>query len=199
MNLHDTYDLLLHSANRDTIMNTRTTLVLMAAVALTLLTASPADAQTQLLRQVIGSGATAAIGPQHAIAGTIGQTIIGRSTSSTHTGYLGFWYTYPNPNNPNAVREEYSSAVAGLAASMRVAPNPVVENATITVSLPTNGQVNLSLYSSVGEHRMTLIDGQRFRGTTTVQIPATDLESGYYTLVLQTSTGRVTSSLRVVK
>jgi hypothetical protein len=179
----------------------KTTLLsrLTIAAIVALMLAPAAHAQTQLIRQVIGSGATAAIGPQHAIAGTIGQTIIGRSTSSTHTGYLGFWYTYPNPNNPLAVREEYSTGLTGAAAAVRVAPNPVVDVATVNVTLPTSGKVVLELYDGLGQQRLELIDGHREAGTLTVQLPARDLESGDYLLVLIAGGTRSASPLRIVR
>ena len=98
-------------------MNSRHGRVLLTLALLALALAPAARGQTQIIRQVIGSGASAMAG-DHLLAGTIGQTIIGRSSSSSHIGYLGFWFTYPNPNNPNAVREEYSNAVTGMAASV---------------------------------------------------------------------------------
>jgi hypothetical protein len=165
-----------------------------AALALTLVVSAEAQ---QIIRQVIGSGATAAIGPQHAIAGTIGQTIIGPVASSSHRAWLGFWYVYPNPNNPLAIREEFS-AVTG-AAAVRVAPNPVVDVATISVTLPSSGRVTLALYDGLGQQRVELIDGHREAGTITVQLPSRDLESGDYLLVLITGGTRSASPLRVIK
>ena len=94
-----------------------------------------AQAQVQLLRHVIASGAVASASPQNLLVGTIGQTIIGRSASSSHVGFLGFWYTYPFPANPNAVREEYSPGINGASAAVRVYPNPVVDVATVTLAL----------------------------------------------------------------
>ena len=159
---------------------------------------APQLSAQQIIRQVIGSGATAAIGPQHAIAGTIGQTIIGPVASSSHRAYLGFWYVYPNPNNPLSVREEYASAVTG-AASVRVAPNPVVDVATISLTLPASGMVRLSVYDGLGQQRVALIDGHREAGTITVQLPARELESGDYLLVLVAGTSRTAAPLRIVK
>jgi hypothetical protein len=169
------------------------------ALAMLALCATGVKAQTQLLRQVIGSGATAAIGGQNAIAGTIGQTIIGRSTSSSNIGYLGFWYTYPNPNNPNSVREEYTSAVTGATASLRVAPNPAVDVASVTITLPTSGTIDLALYDGIGQRRLQLVDGFREAGTLTLQIPAREFESGDYLLVLLAAGTRSASPLRIIK
>lgn len=161
--------------------------------------APTASAQTQLLRHVIASGAVASASPTNIMVGTIGQTIIGRSASSSHVGFLGFWYTYPRQVGPGAVREEYSNAVTGASAAVRVAPNPVVDVANVTVSLPRGGDVHLALYDGLGQERMRLIDGTRPAGTTTVQIPARDLESGDYLLVLVIGGERSATPLRVIK
>lgn len=179
-------------------MNNRLRYVHLLVIAMTLVLCAPLCAQVRLIRQVVASGGTAAIGPNGAIAGTIGQTIIGPATSSSHAGFLGFWYTYPRPGVGGA-REEHNNAVTGVTARLMVAPNPVVNQATITVTLPASGDVVLKLYSAVGEERMTLIDGYRFSGTTTVQLPATELESGSYTLVLQTGTTRTSVPMRVLQ
>ena len=178
-------------------MNSRHGRVILALALMALLFAPSVQAQT-IIRQVIGSGASAMAG-DHLLAGTIGQTIIGRSTSSTHVGYLGFWYTYPNPLNPLSVREEYSPAVTGASASVRVAPNPVVDMATVTVTLPSSGTVNLTVYDGLGQQRLSLVDGYREAGTMTVQLPARDLESGDYLLVLIASGSRSASPMRVIK
>ena len=177
-------------------MNIPIARMLVTACALAFMLSSHASAQVQILRQVIGSGATAAAGPSGAIAATVGQTIIGPATSSTHAGYLGFWYTYPRQTSS---AEEYSSAVTGRSASLRVVPNPVADNATIVVGLPAGAEVTLKLYSAIGDERATLIEGYRFAGSTTVRISAHELESGHYTLVLQTPTGRVSTPLQVVR
>jgi hypothetical protein len=179
-------------------MNSRHGRVLLTLAVLALVLAPAARGQTQIIRQVIGSGASAMAG-DHLLAGTIGQTIIGRSSSSSNVGYLGFWFTYPNPNNPNAVREEYSGAVTGMAARVKVAPNPVVDVATVNVALPTSGMVTLAVYDGLGQQRLELINGWREAGTVTVQLPARQLESGDYLLVLIAGGQRSASPMRVIK
>jgi hypothetical protein len=179
-------------------MNRRTLRAILVACAAMVLAPS-AHAQVQLLRSVIGSGATAAIGANAAIAGTIGQTIIGRSTSSSHVGFLGFSYTYAYSTGFGAVQEDHYWIMTGASASLQIAPNPVVDNATVTVMLPTTGAVSLKLYNALGQERLTLIDGQRNSGTTTVRLPAADLESGEYTLVLSSGGKRTSSAMRVIK
>ena len=180
-------------------MNRNTIRCSLVAVLLGLALSPAARAQTTIIRQVIGSGAAAMAGPNHLLAGTIGQTIIDRSTSSSHVGYLGFWYTYPRPDTATSVREEYTTAVTGAAASVRVAPNPVVETATVTVRLPASGTVQLAVYDGLGQRRLQLIDDWREAGTISVQLPARDLESGDYLLVLIANGSRSAAPMRVIK
>ena len=178
----------------------RRTLLLPILLAFAAPTLAPdAYGQTQLLRQVIGSGAVAAASPQHIVAGTIGQTIIGPATSSSHAAFLGFWYTYPNPGNPNAVREEYVRAVTGRDAAVRVAPNPAVDVTTLTLALPVGGDVDLRVFDGLGQERIVLLDGHREAGTTTLQLPVRDLESGDYLIVLRTGGVRSATPLRVIR
>ena len=155
-----------------------------------------ARAQPQIIRQVVGSGAVAAASPTHAIAGTIGQTIIDRSTSSTHSALLGFWYTYPF-GSTTSVRDEYVST--GTSASLRVAPNPVVANAIISLTLPNAGDVELALFDTRGSERLRLIDGWRESGTSNIELAARDLESGDYVLVLVAGGRRSATTIRVIK
>jgi hypothetical protein len=156
-----------------------------------------AEAQTVLFRQVIGSGATAASSPEHLLLGTIGQTIIGRVTSSTHTGALGFWYTYPHAYT-TSVREEYIANSFGSAGAIQVAPNPVVDETRISVTIPAAGDVTLKVYDNLGRERLTLIDGSRPAGTIALQLNARNLPTGDYVLVLFTGGARSVAPLRVL-
>ena len=173
-------------------------LVALALVLTAYAIAPAARGQTRLIRQVIGSGAVAGISPTHIVAGTIGQTIIGRSTSSTHTGSLGFWYTYPMPSQPGG-SEVYLGGVTGAASTVRVAPNPVIDVASINVMLARSGDVKLALYDGLGQERMRLIDAWRSAGTTSIQLPVRELESGEYLLVLLTNGERSVTAMRVIK
>jgi hypothetical protein len=173
---------------------------LFAVACLALLVAPVARGQTTLQKHVIASGATLSAdqGGNVAMVGTIGQVVIGRSSSSTHTGAFGFWYTFPT-DPTNSVEENYSGGVTGVSASLNVAPNPVTDFAEVRINLPTNGHVSLKIYDAVGREHQTLIDDRREAGTITVRLTTETLASGNYTVVLVANGAQRTTALRVIK
>ena len=152
-------------------------------------------AQPTVIRHVVSSGAVAATSPTHSIAGTIGQTIIGRSTSSTHAASLGFWYTYPF-SSTTGIDDDVAT---GATAVIRVAPNPVSASASIIVALPHAGSVRLSLFDNLGRERLRLLDERRETGAFTLELSARDLESGEYLVVLDLDGRRTATPLHVIK
>jgi hypothetical protein len=131
------------------------------------------------------------------MAGTIGQPLIGRSTSSSGSGAFGFWYTFPT--GVLGVDEQYSSGVTGVSATLQVAPNPVTDFAEIRVGLPVGGHVTLRIFDAVGREHQTLIDDRREAGTLTFRLTTETLASGNYTVVLVANGAQRTTALRVIK
>src|SRR5512133_2839907 len=153
-----------------------------------------ARAQTRLIRQVIGSGAALATGTNSRMMGTVGQTIIGRVTSSSNVGMLGFWYTYPYAGTTGI--ESHADVAAN--ASLQVSPNPASDQAAIRIGLPTGGHVALLVYDGLGRQRLELLREQLPAGVTTLPLECSQLASGDYTLVLMQGPMRLTVPLRVV-
>ena len=89
--------------------------------------------------------------------------------------------------------------MTGAGASVRVSPNPVVDAATVSVALPSSGEIQLAVYDGLGRQRMELASGFREAGTLTVQLPARELESGDYLLVLIANGTRSAAQMRVIK
>lgn len=157
-----------------------------------------ARAQTRLIRQVIGSGATAAASASNRLGGTIGQTIIGRVSSSSGTGRLGFWYTYQTAG-PGGVDQEQQGAVTGSTASLRVSPNPATDRASLAIRLTEGGVAEVLLYSGLGSELLRLFQGRLETGTTSLLLPINELASGNYLIVLVQGSTRVAAPLSVVK
>src|SRR2546423_9092846 len=105
-------------------MNERTWQRLLAVLCFALLLSPVARGQTQLKKYVVGSGATGAAGGNVVMAGTIGQTIIGRDSNSTLNGSLGFWYTLTKTSDG---RGEYTAQTGADLASLQLAPYPVTD------------------------------------------------------------------------
>jgi hypothetical protein len=73
-----------------------------------------------------------------------------------------------------------------------VTPNPVVANGSVSFTLAQSGDVQLVLVNTAGEEVATVANAAFAAGTHTVQLNATQLASGSYTLILR-SNGMVTS------
>ena len=126
----------------------------MLAAATLLLAASAGSAQIRLVSSVIGAGGGTAAGPGRAMAGTVGQGIVGPTTAPALTAWQGFWYAAPPPA-PAAVPSE-SDAMAG---ALRVTPNPIATEGLIQTELPRSGRASLILFDALGRQVMTLADG----------------------------------------
>lgn len=63
-------------------------------------------------------------------------------------------------------------------------PNPFNPSTQITYSLPTSGEVKLSVYNLLGQEAATLVDGDQSIGQHTVTFDASHLASGTYLYVL---------------
>ncbi len=167
-----------------------------ALLVLWLVMTAAASAQL-VVRDVIASGPTAAIGTNVALVGTIGQTLIGAASAGTTAGGFGFWYSISAPE-PGAVREERLDG-ASAAASLRCSPNPFSTQTEIRMTIPSRGHVVLSLFDAAGRLVETLIDGDREAGTIAVQLGAEDLASGSYTVQLRSGNTHQAIRLSVVK
>lgn len=72
------------------------------------------------------------------------------------------------------------SAAVPAAYDLASAPNPWNPSTTITFALPVGGQVDLSLYNTVGQRVASLVQGDRAAGTYAVQLHGDELASGLY-------------------
>jgi len=82
-------------------------------------------------------------------------------------------------------------------------PNPLVSGTTFTLSLPSEGQVNLSVFDVRGRRVATLVDGTRPSGDSDAVWSGTDgrggrLPSGVYLLRLETEAGVTTRKLALL-
>ncbi len=74
-------------------------------------------------------------------------------------------------------------------------PNPFNPNTTLTFTLPTAGDVNLTVFDALGRHVATVVEGYRGAGTHHVGFNASGLVSGSYLAVLRS--GRNVASIRM--
>lgn len=157
------------------------------------------SAQVVTTSSVMGNGATASAGGGLVALGTIGQSVIGPTEDPSVDAWQGFWYT-ALPQSQTGVKEIHTtgSSEGGVALHQNT-PNPFSSWTEMQLELPRSSRVTLKVYDAVGREVRTLIDGEREAGTISVQMNATDLESGRYTARLIADGVSRTITMIVVK
>jgi hypothetical protein len=78
-------------------------------------------------------------------------------------------------------------------------PNPFNPSTSIEFSLPQAGKINLSIYNSIGQRVITLVDGYRSAGTYKVNLNAENLASGWYVYQLITKSSTISRKMLLIK
>jgi hypothetical protein len=144
-----------------------------------LLLGSPAlcPAQAELGPWVFAGGGGLMSNGTYAAAGTIGQSVIGRSVGATYAASAGFWgdggvIVEVEESVPTGVPEEF--------ALRQNYPNPFNPSTQIAYQIPAASHVRLALYDLLGREVTLLVDEQKAAGRYTVQLNAAGLASGPY-------------------
>ncbi|MCC7438620.1 MAG: T9SS type A sorting domain-containing protein [Armatimonadetes bacterium] len=168
------------------------------AVALLLIAASGARAQTSIGSYVFGNGATRATGGGMVLNGTLGQAVIGPAQNKAVAAYQGFWYTMPLQKQSSGI--EHEGAVAGESVMLgQNVPNPFSISTEITIQLPTSTVATLRLYDALGREVKTLLEGEQPAGTLRIAVDGAELPAGRYLARLTTSTTQHAITMIVVK
>ncbi|MBI5646507.1 MAG: T9SS type A sorting domain-containing protein [Ignavibacteriae bacterium] len=139
--------------------------------------ASPATAQTRLLRAVISSGAAAAGNGTTRLAGSVGQTLAGPTSSATERANFGFW---PGLSGVPLAVERVDAVPASLTLGQNF-PNPARGRTRITFSLDVPRSVRVVLYDESGREVMRLADGFFSAGSYSADLDVGTLSTGVYT------------------
>lgn len=83
--------------------------------------------------------------------------------------------------------------------ALRVAPNPIADNAFVEMSLVEDGPVSLRLLNNNGEQVLTIINQEVQHGLWQIEFPVNQLPSGVYYLHLLTRTQSITAPVYVVQ
>jgi hypothetical protein len=78
---------------------------------------------------------------------------------------------------------------------LQIAPNPFAGATAITYSLPTAGEVSLTLYNLTGQFVRVLVSGSHPAGAATLRLRTSDLSRGVYLLKLKTCDREITEKL----
>lgn len=166
--------------------------ILLSVAAAGLLMATGAQAQVQIQRQVLGSGATVATGNVVMLA-TLGQPVIGRVENPSNIVWQGFWTPLPRPAGVAVVR----SSDAGRLQIVGVNPASVETDVTVTLSRAGNG--SLLLVDALGRVVRPIVEGRIESGRTQHHLDVSDLPQGRYSLVLDVENERSTTQLVIVR
>ncbi len=145
---------------------------------------------------VVASGGGKASSTNYVQTGTVGQTAIGLTTSSSYTHVIGFWYigtVWPTTGlaDPSAVPVRFWLG--------HNYPNPFNPSTTLDYSLPELSHVSIKLYDVNGRDVMTIVDEQKHAGFHKVKLHASDLSSGIYFCRMVTSDFVQTKTVVLVK
>jgi hypothetical protein len=168
---------------------------LMGVASLCLIAAPSAFGQETIPRHVLASGGTSASTVGISVQGTVGQSIIGRVSSSSATGALGFWHVL-TPYSPSSVRDGSSAVTGADIATIQVYPHPVTTSSHVRLSVPSGRDVSLRLYDALGRVRRSLLSDER-PDASPILLSADGLEAGTYTLVLVVDGHQHTKTIQV--
>ncbi|GAH14981.1 unnamed protein product, partial [marine sediment metagenome] len=94
--------------------------------------------------------------------------------------------------------EEMSSSEP-LKPSITVNPNPIIRYGCVSFSLLQSGSVSIKLYNTVGQLVKEIFNGHKPAGNYTIDLSTNGLSQGTYFLVLETSKGKTSRSLVVLR
>jgi len=154
-----------------------------------------ASAQTYTIaRSVIAAGATPMSNGTYRVDGTIGQAVVGITSSGVYTDKQGFWYTF---QPPNGVKITSDPNAEGFALDQNY-PNPFNPSTTIKFSVPERTKVTIRVMNLLGEEvHAPLVDDTKEPGTYSIDFSDADnLPSGTY--IYRMDAGSFTASKRMV-
>jgi hypothetical protein len=105
--------------------------------------------------------------------------------------YDMYWFTY------TGVRENSEFRISNC--EMKITPNPISHNGTVSFSLPKTDHVSLRLYNIAGRLVDKIMDAQVDAGRHTVNVNVASLPQGTYFLIFETPMGRKSRSVIVVR
>jgi hypothetical protein len=152
-----------------------------------------ANAQFVITKSVIASGGGIMTSGNFTLNGTVGQAVVGKTTSGSFDVFQGFWT--PGMTGPLAVARGAGQATGyDLAQNF---PNPFNPSTTIRFSVPERTKVTLRVMNLLGEEVARIIDNESYdAGTWEVPYLAKDIPSGTY--VYRLEAGNIVKTRKMV-
>ncbi len=157
----------------------------------------PVEAQVKVSQSVFGSGSTKTASQNNQVVGTVGQALIGQSSSTTNIINVGFWYQ--SVSLITSVEQIESDILPEEFRLEQNYPNPFNPTTTIRFALPQKSKVTLRLFDIIGREVVTLVDDELPTGEYKLVLEAGNLSSGVYFYRLETPDFVMTRKLTLLK
>jgi hypothetical protein len=154
--------------------------------------ATPAAAQSVLLRNVVPNGSTSAVSGGMRLVGTVGQPALGISYSPTGIVRSGYWQ---QPGGLVTADEPAPDLPIAFALHQNY-PNPFNPTTTIVFAVLQAAHVRIAVYDLLGRNVRNLLRESRPPGEYRLTFDASDLPSGIY--LYRMIAGEFTQTRRLV-
>ena len=113
--------------------------------------------------------------------------------SKGSNGFCNLWRRLLN-ELPISVEEKYT--VPGI---LQVFPNPVTENLNLTIDLPNDDYISLTLDDVLGNSTVIANHELKYKGSNNISIPVSNLSAGTYFVRLMTSGSTITITVVIYR
>jgi len=141
-------------------------------------------------RQVIGSAGGFSSSSDIQVSSTVGETVVGTSTSSTLILTQGF----QQPSEESLGIEDYETGL-----SINAYPNPASSIVNLELEAPYSMELSVQVLDFNGRPLATLIQNLKVRGTSTQEIDFSNFASGNYFLLLTNKKGNLRQNIKILK
>lgn len=157
--------------------------------------ATESFAQNNIPRSVFGCGGITSSGGSYALKSTLGQPLIGKTSTTSSQSLIGFWYTI---ESIKVDVDELSASPATFFLSNY--PNPFSKRTTIRFVLSSRAHVELTAFDMLGRKLVTITKEEFEAGSHELVFDASEFKarcsSQLINCILQTH--RVTKSLPMI-
>lgn len=136
-----------------------------------------ATAQYKLAGGVIAGGGGTTAGSVNRISATIGQALAGSTGGALNKAWLGFWFARTSPVTEVKLVEQTVPVTFRLEQNF---PNPLNPTTTIRYTLPGRTHVILTVFNTLGEKVVDLVNDNLEAGFHEASLNAGNLASGVY-------------------
>lgn len=132
--------------------------------------------QALVKRSSFGMGGIVSSGPGVKLVGTIGQSIIGKNTSTNYVNESGFLASA----RMILVKDDIPEVIPGKFELFQNYPNPFNPVTNIRFGVPKASHVKLDVFNVLGQRVAILVDSKMEPGYQVIKFDASSLASGFY-------------------